>query len=531
MGICVFFSFWVLAYSVAALLNSTGQMIFFLALAVIVVLANAYPYKYRFPGMEHYTDGQRIDARSVDPSGGPAGDRVELLGEQEALRAWKGRTGQARPKLILVAVTGGAYRAAFWTTVVLDELSRRLDDFPKHVRLITGASGGMVGAAYFAALREEDGRAVEATEVLRRESGRDSLTPIARQLIRRDLPMALWPFPQRRDRGIVLEEQWKALDRTFACLYEGEKRGWRPSLIISPMVVETGRRLLISNLDLSDLVVTQARALPGSPGGGPKLYGRSAVQFFRVFPKAYDTLKVQTAVRMSATFPYASPAVSLPTIPPRRVVDAGYYDNYGVDLAAAWAYANAETIRTETSGVALVEIRAYPNESDRLAEFAFSSETAPDAAAGFVDWLRTSVQGITSPLEGGLSARVWGMQFHNAAVVRVLADIFNTAAEPHFFETFVFENFSDFAMDWFVTEQDIDNMKRSMGVEGFPAVPSQTAPGAAGVRPAGWAASGARERVLEESRSRTAKSNEREKDRLIEWMRPTDGVDRQVVGR
>ena len=39
---------------------------------------------------------------------------------------------------------------------------------------------------------------------------------------------------------------------------------------------------------------------------------------------------------MSSTFPYVTSAAALPTDPPRHVVDAGYYDNYGVNLAAAW---------------------------------------------------------------------------------------------------------------------------------------------------------------------------------------------------
>ena len=51
---------------------------------------------------------------------------------------------------------GGAYRASFWSTIVLEELSRFLQDGPRqffrHVRLMTGASGGMVGSAYLVAL-------------------------------------------------------------------------------------------------------------------------------------------------------------------------------------------------------------------------------------------------------------------------------------------------------------------------------------------------------------------------------------------
>jgi hypothetical protein len=498
MGICVLFSFWILVYSIMILLNSTGQMFFGLGLAGWAVLCNVDPYKYRFPGMgRYYERSRRVDAQTFDPDAPPRpGQRpITLIPTDQVLTQWKEQTGQDRPRLVLVAVTGGAYRAAFWTTVVLDELSRVLNGFPRHVRLITGASGGMVGAAYYAALMRPGGAPPSVTGPLREESGRDSLTPIARRLVRRDLPRALWPVRQAYDRGIVLEEQWRTLDLTFGDpgYLDGERAGWRPSLVLSPMVVETGRRLLFSNLDLHDLVALQARALPSSPGGGPKIYGRSAVQFFRVFPDAYPTFRLGTAVRMSATFPYASPAVNLPTIPPRRVVDAGYYDNYGVDLAAAWAYANQDWIRANTSGLALIEIRAYPTELDRLAQLALRDELSRDPAAQLFARLRTSVQGLTSPLEGGLNARAWSMQFHNAAAVRVLDDLFNVPGQPRLFETFVFENFEEFAMNWFISDDDLDRMQRSIGAR----------PGLPALAPGAWTA------------HQTANLNE--KDRLIAW--------------
>ena len=59
------------------------------------------------------------------------------------------------------------------------------------------------------------------------------------------------------------------------------------------------------------------------------------MEFFRLFPKA-DHFTLRTAVRLNATFPVLSPAAALPTNPPRRVVDAGYYDNYGLLVAARW---------------------------------------------------------------------------------------------------------------------------------------------------------------------------------------------------
>ena len=48
-----------------------------------------------------------------------------------------------------MTTSGGALRAAIWTETVLGYLDQKIDDFPHHVRLITGASGGMLGAARY----------------------------------------------------------------------------------------------------------------------------------------------------------------------------------------------------------------------------------------------------------------------------------------------------------------------------------------------------------------------------------------------
>ena len=51
------------------------------------------------------------------------------------------------------------------------------------------------------------------------------------------------------------------------------------------------------------------------------------------------------AARMAATFPLISPAVYLPTRPAVRVVDSGFRDNYGVELAADWIFQNREWLK------------------------------------------------------------------------------------------------------------------------------------------------------------------------------------------
>jgi hypothetical protein len=67
---------------------------------------------------------------------------------------------------------------------------------------------------------------------------------------------------------------------------------------------------------------------------------------------------------MSATFPYISPAVVLLTALRRRVVDAGYFDNHGVDLAADWLKPTWDDpagagawLDTKATGVLLIQSR------------------------------------------------------------------------------------------------------------------------------------------------------------------------------
>ena len=93
----------------------------------------------------------------------------------------------------------------------------------------------------------------------------DYLTPIAWQIAFRDVfPNSLLPWATY-NRGDVLEDAWIAYDqaiaRTFGEIKQQEAAGLIPSLIFSPMLVEDGRRLLISNLPLYDLTINHGNVL------------------------------------------------------------------------------------------------------------------------------------------------------------------------------------------------------------------------------------------------------------------------------
>ncbi|MEM9812798.1 MAG: hypothetical protein AAF913_09015, partial [Pseudomonadota bacterium] len=403
--------------------------------------------KFEYPGLtapngkSHYEEGNALHLKEVLPDTVFAGEETSArdgtrrlygpaaaperhakaaIDPLDALKAWHSRAtaGQgapAKPRLVLVATSGGAYRAGFWTALVLDKLTRDPDlaELAPNTRLLTGASGGMVGAAYFAEgfRRRDDGSVAqpEATLVERIEADildaqriespnavkghethypipRDSLSPVVRQLLTRDIRTLFLPFVESRDRGTVLEDLWLTLDTTFEALSEGEAEGWRPSLMFSPMLVETGQPLLIGNLDM-------ARAIDPSGEG-------DTAEFFAWFPQAKCDFKVKTALRMNAAFPFVSPSTALPTVPYLRVVDAGYYDNYGVN--AATAYLSQRDIRTwvaeNCAGVALIEIRAFP--AARLG--------AADPSA-----FSRSFQWFSTPFAGLLAARGSTMAFRN----------------------------------------------------------------------------------------------------------------------
>lgn len=102
------------------------------------------------------TDVQLMCDRSA------AAPSPRLIPNQLALDAWKSRlvsAGEQKPPLVVVVTSGGASRAAVWTITMLAELESRLPGFMRHVRLITGASGGMVGAAHYVSAMDQGRRA------------------------------------------------------------------------------------------------------------------------------------------------------------------------------------------------------------------------------------------------------------------------------------------------------------------------------------------------------------------------------------
>jgi hypothetical protein len=388
-----------------------------LLVAAVVVCNTNYPDKMSFPGLETYTDLERARRPNLDEDPKAPDPPLDLIETEALLAKFQSKWAQGRgagelpvaerkPKLVIVAATGGGIQAAVWTSVVLEGLEERLRDrhgaatpLRDHIRLMVGASGGMQAAALYAADFKSNPKAWKLSDRL----AEDSLWPTVQTMLINDGPALAWPGSLSRDRGRSLEERWERNCSPwtkdgqpsppptdwFRLRAQGYRRGESPLakhlydlraderacdapvLVFSPMMVEDCRRVIISNLSMewfthTDVTNLNDPAAPYQPKTHPDRLSVPAVEFWRYFPDARPTFKVGTAARMSATFPFVGPAVSLPSNPPRRVVDAGYFDNFGLNMAGIWLVRHRELLRKYTSGVVLVEIRAYPRREEKL---------------------------------------------------------------------------------------------------------------------------------------------------------------------
>ena len=452
-----------------------------LVVAVAIVWmgwANHDPFKLWFENLPYYPPkGDPVmltEATVLKMYVAPESRPVALADESRLLPRWahfaqaNSAFPKRKPKLAVVCVSGGATRSAYWSAVVLDRLDRRIDPahpFHNHVRVIAGDSGGMVGTAYYVKWLYDNHPRADPRKRRVWPSGQDrwysgmpinSLRKVARSLALRETWRMLVPrwWEEFDDRGNVLEKDWVDLRQiNFSDLRPLEEAGELPSLIFSPMTVDDRRRLLISNLDLRTDAPTPGgptpHALPLARGGAlngnndgktAESCSLSAVEFFKVFPAASGFL-LSTAARMNATFPWVSPAVNLPTDPPLRVVDAGYYDNYGVNVAGAWLHLHRTWIVENTSGVVLVQIRDSVSRNDRLGFPEPESHGTMEKALGGFQFLFT-------PVDAVLAARTTSAIFRNDQAVAAIGETFTQLTNDSAFFTRVdFENSAEVTVD------------------------------------------------------------------------------------
>jgi hypothetical protein len=345
-------------------------------------------------------------------------------------------------------------------------MSEQVPSFSELTLMVTGASGGMVGASYWLANQwklhhEQDALGWE--ELMRLASG-DSLTALTRALVIHDVPHSFVPCNNPNNRGAAMQSSWEAaarekkldLRRPLSEFRAGEAAGKWPSLVFSPMLVEDGRRLIFSNLMLTPVLQSEARWVNAETN---ELVSDSAFHAVQLLHHGLQ-IRLATAARLSATFPYISPAVLLPTEPRTRIVDAGYYDNYGVDLATTWLRealrCNRDWLAEHCSGILVLQIR---DDESTLADSKGKPQVLPPEGRGPFAWLGRGLEGLTTPLQGLAMARGSAMQLRNDAQLEAISHAYDAALGDGFVVQETFELKAQVSLSWYLSSEETERLR------------------------------------------------------------------------
>jgi hypothetical protein len=337
-------TFWIPAGSLLVYLGMRTRVPVFTALLLWAVAISAF------------TDNHVV--RTMTPAA-PVESRPEI---GPAFDSWYRRLqrdyGHEREHpVFIVATEGGGIRAAYWTAAVLTSLTDNIPGFSDHLFAISGVSGGSLGAAVYTSLlftRRDGGYRLEARnidyELSSGEEGRlrtaaklvlaqDALAPTLAAMMQPDVAQRFIPGAFLPDRARALEEAWEHAwsrvvaddgvpDRTFSSGFLSMMRGREdhlPSLFLNGTTVETGQRIIASNLRTGALA--------------------NSIDLFEAIGR---DMPVSTAVDNSTRFTYVSPAGTLrrggtggrsplqcePGSRCEHVVDGGYFENSGAVTAS-----------------------------------------------------------------------------------------------------------------------------------------------------------------------------------------------------
>ena len=275
-----------------------------------------------------------LDNHGVRTLAAPKPQGSDLEAFLDRWHAQAPRRPDGRTNFVVVSAAGGGLRAAYLTATVLGAVQDAAPELRRQLVGVSGVSGGSLGATVFVTLLaqpgpsatrcEQPGIAIGPLECLGQTVlSNDFLGPTVAALLFPDLMHRFLPlgFP---DRAKALEQSWERAwtragypdevwkDRGFRALWSGE--AYLPALLLNGTHVESGKRVITSNLDIA------AR---------PDVF-RDAHDFYTLAPSGRE-IRPSTAAHNSARFTYVSPAGTLDD--GTHIVDGGYFENFGAATA------------------------------------------------------------------------------------------------------------------------------------------------------------------------------------------------------
>jgi hypothetical protein len=362
----------------AILIGVSGAITYFLqswSIPVLVLFLLVLNLLYRYNIIDptskayglDYSSNQRpvYSMQSLQQSSCDSNIQNDKQNMEGILNRWKKKQDEAKPLLVVITTSGGGTRSATFTLNVLQQLdSLTGGSLMSKTFLITGASGGMIGASYFRELyrqkkfnpqlRLQDQKYVDAIS-------KDLLNPTFSSFVARDIfapeqRFSVGPYSYLRDRGYsfesALDDNTRGLLNKRLLDYKSDEAAANiPLMLYHTVITRDGKKMLISTqpvrfmtLPATDTAIT--RTTP------------DALDFATFFAAQNPyNLRLLTILRMQATFPVVLPNVWLPSNPIIDVMDGGLRDNYGLDNSLRFLTAMQDWIAENTSGVMVVQIR------------------------------------------------------------------------------------------------------------------------------------------------------------------------------
>jgi predicted acylesterase/phospholipase RssA len=366
--------------------------------------------------------------------------------------------GAAPYPVVLVAAEGGGIYAAYHAALILADLQDQQQAFAQHIFVISGVSGGSVGASVFAALMAPKEQVSSLgpgpagapfTGGAVRYFYPDFLSPVIAKTVYSDTFQQLWPcrLPDA-DRAKALEQSleqaWNLASEKqgnnpwpedFDAMWKNFATGATPALMLNTTEVETGRQIAVSNL--------------GAGQYGPHM-------FFDSHPSVH--LPLSTATALSARFPIITPAglEALPDGTERRYVDGGYSENSGLgtvttvatDLLALTGSKNVHPFRLIVLRIGMYLPPALFGPAEEAATAGVSGDKNTDASFGEAG----------SPIRTMLNTRT----AHEETVVGSFHAIFDHQPMGKYFELFLTEDRMKMPLGWLLSDRVKDEIERQV---------------------------------------------------------------------
>ena len=281
------------------------------------------------------------------------------------LENWKKKQTSAKPVMIFINVSGGGLRSATFVMNTLQHLDSLTNGkLMQQTFLISGASGGMLAATYYRELyrQKQKGAAIYLSNPQYTHNiAQDLLNPVFSSMIARDIfapaqKFTVGNYQYVKDRGYAFEKRLGAnsdelLNTQLKDYISDEHNAAIPLMIFNSTISRDGRAMMACTQPLSFMMKPYLYA--ADTAAAP-----DAVDFAAFFSKQDPyNLRLLTALRMNATFPYVLPNVWLPTNPVIDVMDAGLHDNFGQATTLRFIENCKDWLQQNTGGVVIIQLR------------------------------------------------------------------------------------------------------------------------------------------------------------------------------